>query len=46
MVEAEIYRDFICYFQLIKIATWELKYHAVERMWYVKLGHIIANGLH
>ncbi|CAN1812934.1 hypothetical protein LINPERHAP1_LOCUS26681 [Linum perenne] len=45
-VEASIYRDFLCYFQLIKIATEELHYHAVERMWYVEPGLIPADGLH
>ncbi|CAN1269510.1 hypothetical protein LINPERPRIM_LOCUS13614 [Linum perenne] len=37
-VEATIFRDFLCYFQLIKIGTEELHYHAVERMWYVETG--------
>ncbi|CAN1243646.1 hypothetical protein LINPERPRIM_LOCUS5755 [Linum perenne] len=45
-VEASIYRDFLCYFQLIKIATEELHYHAVERMWYVEPGLTPADGLH
>ncbi|CAN1825853.1 hypothetical protein LINPERHAP1_LOCUS31324 [Linum perenne] len=45
-VEASIYRDFLCYFQLIKIATEELHYHAVERMWYVEPGLTPVDGLH
>ncbi|CAN1835876.1 hypothetical protein LINPERHAP1_LOCUS34563 [Linum perenne] len=45
-VEASIYRDSLCYFQLIKIATEELHYHAVERMWYVEPGLTPADGLH
>ncbi|CAN1146845.1 hypothetical protein LINPERHAP2_LOCUS15512 [Linum perenne] len=34
-VEATIFRDFLCYFQMIKIGTKELHYHIVERMWSV-----------
>ncbi|CAN1184865.1 hypothetical protein LINPERHAP2_LOCUS37210 [Linum perenne] len=45
-VEATIFRDFLSYFQLIKIGTEELRYHAVERMWYVKPGLTPADGLH
>ncbi|CAN1120970.1 hypothetical protein LINPERHAP2_LOCUS507 [Linum perenne] len=44
-VDATIFRDFLCYFQLIKIGTKELHYHAVERMWYIEPGLTPADGL-
>ncbi|CAN1144571.1 hypothetical protein LINPERHAP2_LOCUS14176 [Linum perenne] len=38
--------DYLCYFQLVKIATEDLKYHVVEGMWFVKPGESIADGVH
>ncbi|CAN1172950.1 hypothetical protein LINPERHAP2_LOCUS30368 [Linum perenne] len=38
--------DYLCYFQLVKIATEDLKYHVVEGMWFVKLGESIADGVY
>ncbi|CAN1170046.1 hypothetical protein LINPERHAP2_LOCUS28761 [Linum perenne] len=38
--------DYLCYFQLVKIATEDLKYHDVEGMWFVKPGERIADGVH
>ncbi|CAN1253595.1 hypothetical protein LINPERPRIM_LOCUS8356 [Linum perenne] len=46
IVEYLFDRDYLCYFQLRKIATADLKYHAVEGMWFVKPGENIADGVH
>ncbi|CAN1257918.1 hypothetical protein LINPERPRIM_LOCUS9734 [Linum perenne] len=46
VVEYLFDRDYLCYFQLRKIATEDLKYHAVEGMWFVKPGESIADGVH
>ncbi|CAN1318761.1 hypothetical protein LINPERPRIM_LOCUS30939 [Linum perenne] len=46
VVEYNFDGDYLCYFQLVKIATKDLKYHVVEGMWFVKLGESIADGVH
>ncbi|CAN1182941.1 hypothetical protein LINPERPRIM_LOCUS528 [Linum perenne] len=46
VVEYIFDRDYLCYFQLLKIATKDLKYHVVEGTWFVKPGVSIVDGVH
>ncbi|CAN1158542.1 hypothetical protein LINPERHAP2_LOCUS22191 [Linum perenne] len=45
VVECSFDPDFLCYFQLRKLGTEDLKYDSVEKIWFVPPGKTLANGL-
>ncbi|CAN1134946.1 hypothetical protein LINPERHAP2_LOCUS8579 [Linum perenne] len=45
VVECTFDSDFLCYFQLKKLGTEDLKYDSVEKIWFVAPGKTLANGL-
>ncbi|CAN1135643.1 hypothetical protein LINPERHAP2_LOCUS8965 [Linum perenne] len=45
VVEVTFDSDYLCYFQLVKIGTEDLKYDAVDKIWFVPPGKTLTNGL-
>ncbi|CAN1167846.1 hypothetical protein LINPERHAP2_LOCUS27483 [Linum perenne] len=45
VVECTFDSDFLCYFQLKKLGTEDLKHDSVEKIWFVAPGKTLANGL-
>ncbi|CAN1184738.1 hypothetical protein LINPERHAP2_LOCUS37152 [Linum perenne] len=45
VVEVTFDSDYLCYFQLMKIGTEDLKYDSVEKIWFVAPGMSLSDGL-
>ncbi|CAN1179539.1 hypothetical protein LINPERHAP2_LOCUS34253 [Linum perenne] len=45
VVEVTFNSDYLCYFQLVKIGTEDLKYDDVDKIWFVPPGKTMTNGL-
>ncbi|CAN1153098.1 hypothetical protein LINPERHAP2_LOCUS19176 [Linum perenne] len=44
VVEVTFDSDYLCYFQLVKIGTEDLKYDAIDKIWFVAPGKTLKNG--
>ncbi|CAN1167722.1 hypothetical protein LINPERHAP2_LOCUS27392 [Linum perenne] len=45
VVEVTFDSDFLCYFQLMKLGTEDLKYDSVDKIWFVASGKSLSYGL-